>query len=251
MNEEISMEERDEAILHMFAAGRNVDFISDRLGVPVGIVVDMQKQWMKGELVLPVQSAELTKEERNDLIISYRKKGLALKEICGKLDLPYHIVNNVLQRNKVKAPVKVKSKPVKPLREKDITITSILAEKAPKQATGDVVEDKTVNTSWTENDSLKVQILDLNKQLTRFRETEKEIRLEFINFKLDSERKLAAEKAETQKAYADYSLEVENTKRHRKQVEDLLMTDSLNVGLMQQNLMFRDRFGKLQEGERL
>jgi len=51
---------------------------------------------------------------------------------------------------------------------------------------------------------------------------------------LQFEKQLAAEKEETKKAYADYSAEVEDNKRLRKQVEDSLMSDSLNVGLMQQ-----------------
>ncbi|WP_427138647.1 hypothetical protein [Psychrobacillus psychrodurans] len=43
---------------------------------------------------------------------------------------------------------------------------------------------------------------------------------------MNYEKHLAAEKEETKKAYADYSDEVEDNKRLRKQVEDLLMTDS-------------------------
>ena len=46
---------------------------------------------------------------------------------------------------------------------------------------------------------------------------------------LQFEKQLAAEKEETKKAYADYSAEVEDNKRLRKQVENLLMSDSLNV----------------------
>lgn len=254
VNDEISIEERDEAILHMFIAGKNVEFISDKLGVPVGIVVDMQKQWMKGELSMPVQ-ADITKEERNELIVSYRNEGMTLKSIAEKLNIPYHIVNNIVQKSKKKKGKKPlvapKVKSVKPLREKDIDIKPVVVEKSPKQVGVKSVEDETSNTSPTENDSFKTQILDLKIQLNRFRETEKEIRLEFINYKLDCERKLAAEKEEKEKAYADYLAEVENNKRFRKQVEDLLMVDGLNVGLMQQNLMFRERFGMLQEGERL
>lgn len=137
------------------------------------------------------------------------------------------------------------------LREKDITIKLVPIEIMLKQVTGDVVEDKTVNTSWTENDSLKAQIKDLNKQLDRFRDGERNIRSEMITQKLNFEKQSAADRRELEKAYADYSLEVENNKRLLKQVEDLLMIDGLNVGLMQQNLMFRDRFGKMQEGVRL
>ena len=45
-----------------------------------------------------------------------------------------------------------------------------------------------------------------------------------------------------------HSSEVENSERLRQQVQDLLMVDGLNEGLMQQNLMFRKRFGMMQEG---
>lgn len=180
MNEEISIEERDEAILHMFNAGKNVEFISDKLGVPVGIVVDMQKQWMKGELSMPVQ-ADISKEERNELIVSYRKQGLPLKEIAEKLNLPYHIVNNIIQRNKVKPPAKVKTKPIKPLREKEINITPKSLKKELKEFVAKPMEDEAVKTSPDENNSLKTQILDLNKQLDRYRELEKNMHLQSID----------------------------------------------------------------------
>lgn len=140
---------------------------------------------------------------------------------------------------------------VKLLREKDISIKPVPIEITLKQVTGDVVVDETVNTSSNESNSLKSTILDLNKQLDRFREGERNIRSEMITQKLNFEKQSAADRRELEKSYADYSLEVENNKRLRKQVEDLLMIDGLNVGLMQQNLMFRERFGMLQEGERL
>ncbi|MEK3995495.1 hypothetical protein MKY29_12140 [Psychrobacillus sp. FSL K6-2365] len=261
VNDEISIEERDEAILHMFNAGKNVEFISDKLGVPVGIVVDMQKQWMKGELSMPVQ-ADISKEERNELIVSYRNEGMKLKSIAEKLNIPYHIVNNIVQKSKkkvVKKPLKTpKVKSIKPLREKDIDIKPVVVEKVPKQAIVKPVEEEMVNTSQTGDNGFKTQILDLNKQLDRFRENEKNMQLKLIDQKQSYEKvikhfeeSLAAERDEKEKAYADYLAEVENNKRFRKQVEDLLMVDGLNVGLMQQNLMFRERFGMLQEGERL
>lgn len=138
-----------------------------------------------------------------------------------------------------------------PLREKDITLTTILIDKGAKSSPSEVVEDSVSICSSNENNSLKSTILDLNQQLDRFRDVERNVRSEMITQQLKFEKQIAAEKEETKKAYGDYSAEVEDNKRLRKQVEDLLMTDSLNVGLMQQNLMFRERFEMMQDSERL
>lgn len=137
------------------------------------------------------------------------------------------------------------------LEEKDIAFTSILVDKGSKSSPVEVVEDKVSICSSNENDSLKSTILDLNRQLDRFRDAERNIRSEILTQQLKFEKQLVAEKEETKKAYADYFAEIEDNKRLRKQVEDLLITDSLNVGLMKQNLMFRERFEMMQEGERL
>lgn len=74
------------------------------------------------------------------------------------------------------------------------------------------------------------------------------MQLELIEQKHKYEKLIAVEREEKEKAYADYSSEVENSERLRQQVQDLLMVDGLNEGLMQQNLMFRKRFGMMQEG---
>lgn len=193
---------------------------------------------------------EMTTEQRNAKILQMLNEGIKVKEVAKRLDISAGLVYQVKsQMNK-----SVEQVEVKPLREKDI----VLPAKEPKPAIVEVLEDKPTLGTLNVNDSLKNHNLDLQKQLDRFREREKELRLELIEQKHSYEKvlehyekSLADERAEKEKAYADYSSEVENSNRLRQQVQDLLMVDGLNEGLMQQNLMFRKRFGMLQEGVQL
>lgn len=182
---------------------------------------------------------EMTTEQRNAKILQMLNEGIKVKEVAKRLDISAGLVYQVKSQ--------VKQVEVKPLREKDI----ILPAKEPKSSIVEVLEDKPTIDTLNVNDSLKTHNLDLQKQLNSFRENEKQLRLELIEQKHAYEKLIAAERAEKEKAYADYSSEVENTKRLRQQIEDLLMVDGLNEGLMQQNLMFRKRFGMMQEGTRL
>jgi|GEM_PF-5886491 len=195
---------------------------------------------------------EPTIEERNTRILNLLDQGIKVKDVAARMSVTPATVYQLKSLAKKDVPVIVEEKkPIKPLREKEIAITPVPIEKVLKQATDSFLVEEFSISLPNESDSLKSTILDLNKQLDRFREGERNIRSEMITQKLTFEKQLAIVKEEKEKAYADYSLEVENNKRLRKQVEDLLMIDGLNVGLMQQNLMFRERFGMLQEGERL
>ncbi|MEK3975543.1 helix-turn-helix domain-containing protein [Psychrobacillus sp. FSL K6-1267] len=186
---------------------------------------------------------EMTTEQRNAKVLQMLEEGIKVKEVAKRLNITPGLVYQIKsQMNKSVEQVEVKS-----LREKDINLT----HKELKSAIVDVVEDKPTIDIPIVNDSLKKQNLDLQKQLDRFREIEKNMQLELIEQKHKYEKLLAAERVEKEKAYADYSSEVENSNRFRQQVQDLLMVDGLNEGLMQQNLMFRKRFGMMQEGVQL
>lgn len=221
---------------------------------------------LKGDLLLDpvrmvqvVQAFQNTREvkdmsERMKRVMELVEKGLGNQAIAEKTGLSAGTVATYKNQAKKKAvgessPSTVKE--VKPLREKDVRVAPISEVKKPKSPIQAPVEDKPNIDTLNVNDSLKKRNLDLQKQLDRFREIEKNMQLELIEQKHAFEKLIANERAEKEKAYADYTSEVENSKRLRQQVQDLLMVDGLNEGLMQQNLMFRKRFGMLQEGAQL
>ena len=220
---------------------------------------------LKGELLLDpermikvVQAFQNTREvkdmsERLKLVMELAAKGMNNAEIAEKTGLSTGTVSTYKYQSKKKVvgETQAKETPVKPLREKDIRLVPSSDIKKPKNTISALVEEKTTIDIPNVNNSLKTQNLDLLKQLDRFREIEKDMRLELIEQKHAYEKQLATERAEKEKAYADYTSEVENSKRLRQQVQDLLMVDGLNEGLMQQNLMFRKRFGMMQEGAQL
>lgn len=218
---------------------------------------------LKGELLLDpermikvVQAFQNTREvkdmsERLKLVMELAAKGMNNAEIAEKTGLSTGTVSTYKYQSKKKVvgETQAKETPVKLLREKDIPDKDVIIE--PKSSIVEVLEDEPIIDVSNVNNSLKTQNLDLQKQLDRFREIEKNMHLELIEQKHAYEKQLANERAEKEKAYADYTSEVENSNRLRQQVEDLLMVDGLNVGLMQQNLMFRKRFGMMQEGAQL
>lgn len=217
-----------------------------------GVLAEIAK--VKAEKAKTSVKVEPTIEERNARIMNLLEQGVKAKDVADRMNVTpatVYQLKSLAKKDKPVESIKQSVEGVKPLREKDIVVKPVVVEKAPKQSIVEPVEDKTVNTSSEESNYLKTQINDLTRQLDKYREMEKELHLQLIEQKMQHEKSLLAERTEKEKAYQDYVDAMQENQRYRKQVEDLLMVDGLNIGLMQQNLMFRERFGKMQEGERL